>query len=375
MSNTVSVADVSEHKYGHGQWRCLLSAHEECKIIMSYRVCVRPGGACFEASADETILEAALRQGHVLRYGCRGGSCGSCKGRVLVGKIDHGHTATGVLSDADRSQGLALFCQAQARSDLEIEASELAAVAGIPIRTLPCRVAKMTRLAHDVMGLSLKLPQEQHLRYLAGQYIDILLKEGGHRSFSIANAPLPDDHLTLELRLVPDGVFTPHVFEHMAERDLLRIRGPMGTFYLREDELYPIIFVAGGTGIAPIKAILEHFFGSGMTRPVHLYWGVRSSRDLYHDALLHQWAERYASFSYTPVLSSPDGADQWDGKTGHVHEVLAADYPDLSWYSLYASGPPKMVDAVAQVARARRLPPERFYSDSFENAATLSMRD
>lgn len=335
---------------------------------MTFKVRIEPSGHEFTVAEKETVLDAALRQGYTLPYSCRNGSCGTCKGKLRSGEVDYGVYEDKALSAAERAAGLALFCQAVPRSDLVIEAKELATVAGIVIKTLPARVVKMEKAADDVMILSLKLPANQRLQFLAGQYVDILLKDNQRRSFSLANPPHADEFLELHIRHVPNGLFTTHVFTRMKEKDLLRLRGPLGVFFLREESDLPAIFVAGGTGFAPIKGILEHAFARGIRRPLHLYWGVRAQRDLYMDALPRAWAREHANFRYTPVLSEPRAEERWDGRTGWVHDAVTADYPDLSGYEVYASGPPPMIEALKRTFFARGLSPERLYFDSFEFA-------
>jgi CDP-4-dehydro-6-deoxyglucose reductase len=272
-------------------------------------------------------------------------------------------------------------------SDLVIEAREISAAEGIPIRIMPCRVMKLDRLAHDVMQLSLKLAEGQRLQFLAGQYIDILLSGNQRRSFSLATAPHADELLQLHIRHVPGGLFSEQVFTTMKERDLLRFQGPLGTFFLREDSDAqestnaagdrksgaadrPVILVAGGTGFAPIKSILDHAFAQGTTRPLHLYWGVRAQRDLYLHDLPQAWARKHAHFHYTPVLSQPLSGDHWSGRTGWVHEAVIADHPDLSRHEVYASGPPPMIESLKKAVIAHGLPGDRLYYDSFEHAHT-----
>jgi len=335
---------------------------------MSFKVTIRPSGHEFDVESSESILEGALRAGYVLPYNCRNGVCGTCKNRVLSGRVDYGGASPTTLTKEDKASGLALFCQAKALEDVEIEAEEIDAVHNIPIRILPCRVAAMEKLAHDVMGMKLTLPQGQRLQFLAGQYIDFLLKDGRRRSFSLANAPHNDEVLELQIRHVPDGFFTTHVFEKMKQQDLLRFRGPLGTFFLREDLERPIIMVAGGTGLAPMKAILEHIFHIGMERPVRLYWGVRAKRDLYLLELLGEWNKKYVNFSFVPVLSEPAEADQWQGRTGWVHEEVMADHNDLSGIDMYASGPPPMIKALKDVVFDHGMTPDRLFYDSFEFA-------
>ncbi|HSW53175.1 MAG TPA: CDP-6-deoxy-delta-3,4-glucoseen reductase, partial [Sulfuricaulis sp.] len=289
---------------------------------MTFKIRIQSSGREFSAQEKETVLAAALRQGVMLPYSCRNGACGSCKGKVLAGRVDYGTYEAKAMSEAEREQGRALFCQAKPLSDLVIEAKEIAAAKDIPIRIMPARVVQMEKLADDVMRLSLKLAEGQRLQYLAGQYIDILLSGNQRRSFSLSTSPLSDELLQLHIRHVPGGFFTGHVFTKMQEKDLLRFQGPFGMFFLREDSERPAILVAGGTGFAPIKSILEYAFAKGVTRPLHLYWGVRAKRDLYLSDLPQAWAREHNNFKFTPVLSQPRPEERWDGRQGWVHEAV-----------------------------------------------------
>ncbi|MFB3047002.1 MAG: CDP-6-deoxy-delta-3,4-glucoseen reductase [Acidiferrobacterales bacterium] len=333
---------------------------------MNFRVRVEPSGHEFSVEPGEPILAAALRAGLALPYSCRDGACGSCKGKIVSGSVDYGEYEKKALSDEERSAGKALFCQAVPQEDLVVEVREVSAAAGIAIKILPGRVMRIEHLAHDVMAVYLKLPQTQRLQFLAGQYIDILLRDGRRRSFSLANPPHDDEFLQLHVRHVPGGQFTGHVFGEMKERDLLRLQGPFGIFFLRDDSNLPILFMAGGTGFAPIKSIVEHAFAKGETRPMHLFWGARCERDLYLHELALSWDQQYENFRYTPVLSEPQPEDDWQGRTGWVHEVLSADYPDLSGFEVYASGPPPMIEAGRDAFFKHGLADDRFYFDSFE---------
>jgi CDP-4-dehydro-6-deoxyglucose reductase len=335
---------------------------------MTYEVRIASSGHKFRVAPGETVLAAALRQGLALSYSCRNGACGSCKGRVLEGEVDFGHHDPATLTEEEKRAGKALFCQAVPKCDLVIQAREVAAASGLAVRILPARVVKMERAAPDVMILSLKLPEGARLQYLAGQYLDILLAGGERRSFSLANPPHRDELLELHVRLVPGGKFTTHVFEKMKEKDLLRLQGPLGTFFLREESTEPAILVAGGTGFAPMQAILEHAFARDSNRPLHLYWGARARRDLYRNEVAERFASQHARLCYTPVLSEPQPGDQWRGRTGFVHEAVLADYPDLSGHEVYASGPPVMIEAIKKTFFARGLPEERLFFDSFEYA-------
>src|SRR5688572_10696866 len=268
---------------------------------MPHRITIKPSNHAFETrDDDDTVLEAALREGFVIAYGCRNGACGTCKGKVLEGTVDYGTYQEGTLTEAEKQHGFALFCQAKPITDLVIECREISAVKDIQVRTLPCRVQKMDRLAPDVMRIQLKLPANERLQFLAGQYLDILMRGGMRRSLSMANPPHSDELLELHLRNY-GGPFSDYVFNKMKEKEILRFEGPLGTFFMREESANPIILVASGTGFAPIKAMIEHALHKGITRPMTLYWGARRRADLYLDDLAQQW-QRAGSISYVPVL-------------------------------------------------------------------------
>jgi CDP-4-dehydro-6-deoxyglucose reductase len=336
---------------------------------MTYKVTIQPSGHTFTVTAQESVLDAALRQGVILPYGCRNGACGSCMGTVLEGQVSYAGDPPPALTAADAAADRALFCQARAGSDLAIAVREVDAARDIEVKTLPCRVEKLEYLAHDVIRIYLKLPSTERLQFLAGQYIDVLIKDHEPRAFSIANAPHDDDFVELQIRYVEGGLFTDQVFHHMQEKTLLRIRGPLGTFFLREDTDRPVILIGGGTGFAPLKGILEHAFAVGIDRPVQLFWGVRARRDLYLDALPARWVKEHANFRYTPVLSDPLAEDHWDGETGLVTDSVIAHYPDLSGHDVYMSGPPVMVESGYDLFQQHGLDRSRFFSDAFAYAA------
>ncbi|MDA8225274.1 MAG: CDP-6-deoxy-delta-3,4-glucoseen reductase [Betaproteobacteria bacterium] len=331
---------------------------------MSHQVTIQPSGHHFSMEEDESVLSAALREGFNLPYGCRNGACGSCKGRLLEGHVTHSGSATG-LTDADREAGKILFCVAHPTSDISIECREIGAARDIQIRTLPCRVHRLERLADDVMRIFLKLPSNERLQFLPGQYIDILLKDGQRRSFSIANAPHDDALVELHVREVPQGMFTSHVFHGMKEKDILRIEGPLGDFWLREDSDRPLLFIAGGTGFAPIQAMISHALHHRQTRPMTLYWGARARKDLYLADTPARWAAEHEHLRWTPVLSQPADADQWEGRRGLVTDAVAQDHPDLSGFDVYVCGAPAMVDAARRMCQQRNLPDDAFFADAF----------
>jgi CDP-4-dehydro-6-deoxyglucose reductase len=333
-------------------------------------VTLQPSGQQFQVEEGESILAAALRQDFILPYGCRNGACGSCKGKLLEGRLDYGVYQKKALTDEEKAQGKALFCQARPLGDVVIEARTIGAAKDILVKTLPCRVQKLERLADDVMALHLKLPANERLQFLPGQYLEFLLKDGSRRSFSMANAPHDDALIQLHVRHVAGGQFTDHVFARMKERDILRFEGPLGTFFLREDSDKPIVFVASGTGFAPIKSIIEAARHKGIARPMTLYWGGRRPKDLYMDALAQGWVG--ADFRYVPVVSDALPEDGWTGRTGFVHRAVMQDYPDLSGVQVYACGVPIMVDSARKDFTALcRLPEEEFFADSFTTQADL----
>jgi len=335
---------------------------------MSYTVTIRPSGLRFSMDADETVLAAALKNGFNLPYGCRNGACGSCKGRLLEGRLDYGNYQSNALSPGEQEVGLALFCCAKPLCDLEIECRQIGAAKDLQIRKMPCRVQAIERPADDVLVLRLRLPQNERLQYLAGQYLDIHMKDGQRRSFSMANPPHQDDVLELHIRNY-GGAFSRFAFEQLKERDILRFEGPFGMFFLREDSAKPIVFVASGTGFAPIKAIIEHALHAGVDRPMVLYWGGRKRADLYLDALPRQWQREHSGFRYVPVLSEPQPGDDWSGRTGLVHRAVMDDLPDLSGHQVYACGNPLMVDAArADFTAHCSLPPDEFIADAFTPA-------
>ncbi len=334
---------------------------------MTYKITLKPAGRSFEANDDESILAAAIRHGINLPHSCRGGSCLSCRARVVEGEIGYRKGAPAALSADEAAAGWALLCQARARTDVVVEAAAMEVPGNIRIRRLPCRVHRMKPLSGDVMALFLKLPGFEPFGFLAGQYVDILLADGRRRSFSMANPPREPEILELHVRRVEGGEFTGHVFDRMKEKALLRIEGPLGQFYWREGSGRPVIMVAGGTGYAPIKSILRHVYRDLGEHPVHFYWGARDLAGLYEKEV----GERtdWRGFDFTPVLSAPARGDAWRGRTGLVHQAVLEDRPDLSAFDVYMAGPPGMIEAARRDFAAAGLPTDRLFFDSFDYAA------
>jgi len=336
---------------------------------MPHQITIKPSDHSFACDDGETVLTAAMRADLMIPYGCRNGACGTCKSRILEGAVDYGAHQASTLTELEKAQGLALLCVAQPKTDLTVEVREVRRAGDIQIRRMPCRIERIHKAAPDVAIVSLKLPANERLQYLAGQYIDLLLKEGRRRSFSIATAPEDDALLELHIRHLPGGLFSDQLFNQYKGREILRFEGPFGAFYLRETSDKPIIFVAGGTGFAPIKAVIEHAFHHQLDRQMVLYWGARSLRDLYLPDLPVAWQREHRNFSYIPVLSDSLPEDHWPGRTGLVHKAVMADFADLSGYQIYACGAPPMIDAArSEFVDARALAPENFFADSFTPA-------
>lgn len=329
----------------------------------------------FTTQPGESVIDAALRTQHLLPYGCRNGACGACKATIIQGKIDYGKYDPATLTQDEIAAGKALLCQATPLTDLTIDAPELPAGQNLQIKTLPCRIKTLQKLAPDVIRLYLQLPKTQTFNYLPGQYIDILLKDGQRRSFSIANLPAQstDEGIELHIRNVPNGHFTPKVFTALRERDLLRFEGPFGTYILQTEPTHPIIMVAGGTGFSPIKSLIQQALARNPAHHIHLFWGARDQQDLYLHNLPQQWTRDHPNFTYTPVLSDlpPDQKTPttWQGARGWVHQAVLQTYQDLSQTDLYASGPPPMIEALRTAATPLGLRPDHFYFDSFTYGA------
>ena len=336
---------------------------------MANRVVIRPSGHEVTVESGESVLDAALRQGYALPYGCRNGTCAACLGDCVEGEFTYPEGRPPALTAEGEAAGQVILCQAQPRGDAEVEVQEVEAARDIVVRTLPVRLAGIEDLSHDVRLLKLKLPAAERLQFLAGQYIDLILKDGKRRSFSLANPPHDDEFLQLHVRRVPGGRFSDQLLGDMRPKAVLRFEGPLGSFYLREESQRPAILMAGGTGFAPLKSMVEHAVASRNHRPLHIFWGVRARRDLYLADLARGWAEHHDWIEFTPVLSDPAPEDEWDGATGFVHEAVTARYPDLSGHEVYMSGPPPMIEAGRSAFRAAGLPGDALFFDSFDYAA------
>ena len=339
---------------------------------MTFTVTIKATGHQFECTADETILAAGLRAGLGLPHGCKNGACGACKSKIITGQTELGKHQERTLTADEAANGFTLICCATAHSNITLEVREVE-VGEFASKKLPTRIAKLDKLSDDVMLLTLQLPATEKFNYRAGQYIDFLLRDGKRRSYSMANAAHTSDQVSLHIRHMPGGLFTDQVFSTLKERDILRIEGPQGSFFLRDKSQKPIVFVASGTGFAPIKAMMEDIIHQQITRPISLYWGGRRPSDLYLHDLCIEWTKSLPHFTYVPVISDALVADNWSGRTGFVHQAVLADLPNMADVQVYACGAPIVIDSAKRdfVALAQ-LPAEEFYADSFISEADLA---
>jgi CDP-4-dehydro-6-deoxyglucose reductase len=340
-----------------------------------FQITLVPGGETFAAEPGEPVLAAALRAGLNLPHSCKGGHCASCRARIVGGEFEYpGERPLGLTEDEAR-QGYALLCQARALTDLRVETREVRPAPDVEVKSLPCRIERLDRVAEDVMAVFLRLPAVEELHFRPGQYLDVMLSEGRRRSFSIASAPADGRLVELHVRRASSSGFTGQLFDRMRAGTLLRIEGPLGQFWLRTESPRPPLMIGGGTGYAPLRAMLRQLIATGDRRPVTLYWGARGVHDLYeHEWLTRLEAER-PGFRYCPVLSAPVTGDpvSWPGRRGLVHEAVLAEFPDLAAFDVYASGPPSMIEAIRREFPQHGLPRDQLFFDSFDYAPdTLS---
>ena len=335
-----------------------------------FAVTVQPSGRSFTVPAGDTVLAAGISQGIGLPYGCKDGACGSCKCKMVSGQVEHRAHQEKALTADEAAAGFILTCCAMPQTDLVLESRQVTEAGALPIKKMPTRVSSLEKKSADVVVMKLQLPANDTFLYRAGQYIEFMLRDGARRSYSMASAPVEGSPLELHIRHMPGGKFTDLVFGSMKEKDILRIEGPFGSFFLREDSEAPIILLASGTGLAPIKALLEYLQHKGMTRKATLYWGGRRPADLYLNDWVMAFAEANPWLSYVPVVSDALPEDGWSGRTGFVHRAVLQDFADLSGHQVYACGAPIVVDSAKKDFCAQAgLPEEQFFADAFTSEA------
>jgi len=340
----------------------------------AFHMLIHPDNRIVPIRDGERLLEAALREGVVMPFDCRNGGCGKCKATLLQGAVDYGVYQEEFLTADERARGTVLACSATPLSDIELEYVPVGTLGDVPVRIYTARVVAMSKLSHDVMQVFLKVVGDATPPFYAGQYINVLLPDGDKRSFSFATAPHRRELVELQIRWISGGKYTTHVFTAMKVGDVVRFEGPLGSFFLREDSQKPIIFVAGATGFAPVKSMVEHAFHVGLKRRMVLYWGVRSLRDLYLPGVPREWEQSHPNFKFVPVLSDPRPEDEWQGRVGLVHEAILADFPDLSAHQVYACGSTAMVQAAHPAFAARGLSEHDCFSDAFRLAPRVATK-
>ena len=397
MTSTLATAQPA-----HATPPSLAQLHEINAGMQAFQVSVQPSGRAFSVNEGEAMLAAAIRQGVGLPYGCKDGACGSCKCKKLSGVVVHGPHQSKALSDDEEAHGFVLTCCGVPYSDVVLESRQVTEAGAFPIKKMPSRVTLLEKKSHDVMLVKLQLPANDGFAYHAGQYVEFIVRDGARRSYSMATAPrpiltavttasaapatpaqaaadgagaptsaihtppIPGPGLELHIRHMPGGKFTDHVFGAMKEKEIVRIEGPFGTFFLREDSAKPMILLASGTGFAPIKAVIEDMQHKGIDRPATLYWGGRRPADLYLDDWVKAKLLEMPHLSYVPVISNAAPEDGWSGRTGFVHAAVLQDFPDLSGHQVYACGAPIVIDSAKMAYTTEGgLPEDEFYADSF----------
>jgi CDP-4-dehydro-6-deoxyglucose reductase len=336
-----------------------------------FTVRIEPHGREIRVRPGQNVLDAALAAGLNIPHSCKGGHCGSCRAWLRSGEIHYPRGRPAGLTAAEAARERVLLCQAEASTDLVVEARLVARAPEVEIRRLPCRIAAKTLLAPDVLRVDLRLPAVESLEFRAGQYLDVLLDDDRRRSFSIASPPHDAALLELHVRRVEGGGFTQRLFDELDVGALLRIEAPIGQFaYERSDA--PLLLVAGGTGFAPIKSMLRSELettpaGAG-ARKIHLFWGARRAVDLYEDALVRDWVAAQPRLRYTAVLSEAVATEAAHQRLGWVHEVVLAEYADLARCDAWIAGPPALIEAARAAFTAAGLPEERLRFDSFDYA-------
>ena len=348
----------------------LSELHEINARMQAFQVSVQPSGRTFNVNEGEAMLAAGIRQGVGLPYGCKDGACGSCKCKKISGVVIHGPHQSKALSDEEKANGFVLTCCGVPYSNVVLESRQVTEAGAFPIRKMPSRVTLLEKKSHDVMLVRLQLPANDGFTYHAGQYVEFILRDGARRSYSMATAPravpASGHGLELHIRHMPGGKFTDHVFGAMKEKEIVRIEGPFGTFFLREDSAKPMILLASGTGFAPIKAVIEDMQIKGIDRPATLYWGGRRPADLYLEDWVKAKMAEMPNLKYVPVISNAVPEDAWSGRTGFVHAAVLQDFPDLSGHQVYACGAPIVVDSAKTAYTTEGgLPEDEFYADSF----------
>ncbi len=328
-----------------------------------FQVRLDPNGGHFACRPDQTVLDAAMAAGYWLPHQCRSGTCGACRLPVVSGEISHAAAGSEATAVAETPAGLCLTCQARPTTDVVLDAPHVPAEAGQRVIQAGARVIDVQRPSADVAVVRLQVPPASGWCFRPGQYADVVLRDGTRRSYSMANAPDDEGSIEWHIRRMEGGRFSPHAYDKLKARDLLRIEGPFGSFMLRSGSA-PVVLLASGTGYAPIASMLKVHAAELAERGAVLYWGGRRLSDLYAVSSVAQWEADHPGVRLVPVLSDADAG--WTGRQGLVHEAVLADQSDLSAHEVYACGNPLMIEAARRDFTERGgLEPANFFSDAF----------
>jgi len=333
---------------------------------MTVTVFVRQHGEPVAVSEGETILEAALQQGVPYPHGCRSGNCGACKSRLESGEVDLAAYSEFALSEEERAEGLILACRAMPWSDAVVSWLESDEVVLHPERRLTCRVVGLAAMTHDIVGVRLAIESGGPFTFSAGQYASLRFGDLPARDYSMANRP-DESVLEFHVRRMGPGSVSAHVSERLRVGDVVTVQGPLGTSYLRDKHTGPVIAIAGGSGLAPIKSIIDAALHQGMRQPMRLYFGARDERDIYLEDHFRALAAQHPNFRFIPVLSASSGTTARRG--GLVHEAAAADLADLDGATAYLAGPPPMVEAATALLLERGVARSDIHADAFYTEA------
>jgi propane monooxygenase reductase subunit len=338
-----------------------------------HNVRFEPVGIEIEVDEDETVLNAAFRQGVMLMHGCKEGQCSACKSFLLDGELDMERYSTFALADYERDEGYVLLCRSHAYSDLEVELinyDEEMLHSGVPIQVVQTRVETIEPLTHDMRRLVLALEDPPEMAFNPGQYVDITIPGTNKtRSFSMANTPSTDDHLEFVIRLYPDGHFSGLLEGTLKPGDTLKVTGPYGVFTLRDHPDRDLLFIGGGAGMAPILCLLRSMADDGNKRRATYYYGARGRRDLCYLEEMEELTRRLPNFRFVAALSEPTVGEEWDGEVGMITDVVKSGEASLHNTDAYLCGPPPMIDAAMPVLVGLGVDPENIHFDKFTVSA------
>jgi CDP-4-dehydro-6-deoxyglucose reductase/ferredoxin-NAD(P)+ reductase (naphthalene dioxygenase ferredoxin-specific) len=333
---------------------------------MSFRVSIRQFDAPLPVEMGQTILEAALARDLPYPHGCRSGNCGACKSVLISGEVEMTPYSDYALSDAEKNNGLILACRAVPWSDCEVKFLEADETVAHPLRHMQCRVVDLAAMTHDIRRIRLEVESGGPYTFSAGQYASLEFPGLPPRDYSMANRP-SETTLEFHIRLLPGGVVTPFVSQRLQIGDRVKVIGPYGTSYLREKHAGPIIALAGGSGLAPIKSIVDRALDLDAKQPIHLYFGVRDERDLYLEDYFRERAAAHPNLTFTPVLSEPSRPTQ--RRTGFLADIVRQDFDSVDGAKAYLAGPPVMVETAVAALETLGIRKQDCHADAFYTEA------